>query len=122
MMMSSARHDPSGTKTDLRTEDVSKLEKIPTTNSTRGFGPGAGGGRWDSVLVKYVEHPEKFDKSVVYRYDDRVVVVYDAYPKVISSTYRTASSDFMLMCSHYSFWAGKDALFGSTAVIYRQHL
>ena len=36
---------------------------------------------WAMALLPYIEHPEKYDKSVVYEYNDEIVAIYDLYPK-----------------------------------------
>ncbi|ORY08300.1 HIT-like protein [Basidiobolus meristosporus CBS 931.73] len=59
-------------KNSNRNEIPSKKENPSRKNGSAG---------WKNVLKPYTEHPEKYSDSVVYSFDDEMVVIYDQYPK-----------------------------------------
>lgn len=44
-------------------------------------GPPPAAGGWAGALAPYVLTPEKFGKDVVYHYDNKIVVIFDKFPK-----------------------------------------
>ncbi|KAI9327241.1 hypothetical protein DFJ73DRAFT_800944 [Zopfochytrium polystomum] len=82
MMMSTRRKDPAGAAVGPGGGGPAGGGGPSTPDTAlRGFGPGAGGGSWDSVLLRYVERPQSFPSNVVKKFTARTVVVYDAFPK-----------------------------------------